>query len=99
MLKTRKPPKAAPTGQKNVVFTLHAPSAAAVLVTGSFSVWSTQSIALKKDRKGTWKATVPLSPGRHEYRFVVDGEWCDDPTCADRTPNSFGTQNCVLQVE
>ncbi|MXW77650.1 MAG: hypothetical protein F4Z57_01385, partial [Gemmatimonadetes bacterium] len=40
--------------------------------------------------------TLPL--GKHEYRFVVDGEWRDDPQCEERRPNSFGTTNCILHA-
>jgi 1,4-alpha-glucan branching enzyme len=98
MPKTRKPPKMAPPAQTKVVFALYAPDAADVLVAGSFCDWSLRSVRLKRDRTGTWKATVPLSPGRYEYRFIVDGEWRDDPNCPDRAANPFGTQNCVLDV-
>ncbi|MDA1278233.1 MAG: hypothetical protein O2960_29915 [Verrucomicrobia bacterium] len=33
-----------------------------------------------------------------EYRFVVDGEWVDDPVATELTPNSHGTMNAVLVV-
>jgi 1,4-alpha-glucan branching enzyme len=84
--------------KKRVVFTLEAPEAQRVLVTGTFCDWQTDSCVLKKDRKGTWKATLSLPPGRHEYRFLVDGEWRDDPNCAERVTNPFGTENCILHL-
>lgn len=85
--------------KKRVTFTLVGPDATSVLVTGTFCDWQTQSCALKKDRKGTWKTTMSLLPGRYEYRFLVDGEWRDDPNCGERVPNPFGTENCVLHVQ
>lgn len=45
-----------------------------------------------------------LSPGRHEFKFVVDGEWCCEPGCNGRdqgpkcVPNPFGTMNRVIEV-
>jgi hypothetical protein len=39
-----------------------------------------------------------LPPGAHHYRFLVDGEWRDDPECALRTPNPFGGENMTRQV-
>jgi 1,4-alpha-glucan branching enzyme len=84
--------------KKRVAFTLAAPQAQSVLVTGSFCDWQTQSHPLKKDRQGTWKTTVPLPPGRYEYRFLVDGNWHDDPQCLERVPNPYGSENCVLHV-
>ena len=40
----------------------------------------------------------PLPPGTHHYRFLVDGEWRDDPECKMQVPNAFGTRNSVRQV-
>jgi hypothetical protein len=31
-----------------------------------------------------------------EYRFVVDGEWTDDPLCPRYVSNPFGGLNGVL---
>ena len=36
------------------------------------------------------------TPACYEYRLLVDGQWRDDPQCANRQPNQFGGQNCVL---
>ena len=47
---------------------------------------------------GAWKVVVPLPPGTHHYRFLVDGEWRDDAECTLRVPNPFGTENSVRQV-
>ncbi|HZZ79741.1 MAG TPA: glycogen-binding domain-containing protein [Gemmataceae bacterium] len=84
--------------KKRVTFKLSAPLAQCVLVTGSFCNWQTHSHHLKKDKAGVWKATLSLPAGRYEYRFVVDGEWQNDPLCHERVPNSFGTENCILHV-
>jgi len=47
---------------------------------------------------GEWTKELTLSPGRYEYRFVVDGEWADDPAAIELIPNPFGTANAVLIV-
>jgi len=87
-----------PPGKKPVKFALEVPEAQRVLVTGTFCDWQTNSCALKKSTRGTWETTLLLPPGRHEYRFFVDGEWRDDPNCIERVPNPFGTENCILHV-
>ncbi len=84
--------------KRRVTFTLESPEAKRVHVTGSFCDWETNSYALKRGKDGIWRTAVSLAPGRHEYRFLVDGQWCDDPNCTERVPNPFGTQNCVLHV-
>jgi hypothetical protein len=35
---------------------------------------------------------------KNNYRFIVDGQWCDDPECSVRAPNPYGGQNMVRQV-
>jgi 1,4-alpha-glucan branching enzyme len=85
---------------KNIkeTFQLEAPAASAVLLAGDFTEWNAEPIQLKKSRNGVWKATVSLPPGRYQYRFMVDGAWCDDPTAEQRIANPFGGQNCVRSV-
>ena len=80
-------------------FTYFDPAAQNVMVVGDFTEWDHNPIALKKQKDGTWKATIPLDPGEHEYRFLVDGRWQDDSQCPQRKPNGFGQQNCVRYVK
>jgi 1,4-alpha-glucan branching enzyme len=96
----KKAQTAAPTraAKKRVTFKLIAPEADQVVLAGSFNGWENGTTALKRDAKGIWKTQVSLEPGRYEYRFRVDGHWRDDPECPSRIPNSFGTENCIIEV-
>ena len=47
---------------------------------------------------GKWVKQLSLTPGRYEYRFVVDGDWVSDPN-AEQTPNPHGGCNSVLIVQ
>jgi len=85
--------------KKIVNFKLFAPSAKKVAVAGSFNNWDTNSLLAKKDSKGNWTAKVSLTPGRYEYKFVVDGAWIEDPNCKLRVPNPLGSNNSVLEVK
>lgn len=84
--------------KKRVTFKLVAPEAKDVRLSGSFNDWSYENTPLKKDANGVWKTVVSLAPGTYEYRFLVDGEWRDDPECPLRVENPFGSQNCVRVV-
>ncbi|MGH9460685.1 MAG: glycogen-binding domain-containing protein [Vicinamibacteria bacterium] len=86
-----------PSGKRRHQFHYDGADASNVRVTGSFCDW-TEGYRLKKDRKGVWKASVALSPGRYEYRFVVDGEWRDDPKARERVPNTYGGENAIVEV-
>ena len=80
-------------------FGLLAPQARSVFLAGSFNEWNSSAHPLKQDKKGVWKISLPLGPGRYEYRFLVDGEWQNDPNCSSLVENPFGTLNCLKIVE
>lgn len=86
-------------GTKPTEFKLYAPVAKKVVVAGSFNKWDTKKLLAKKDSKGNWFAKVALKPGRHEYKFVVDEKWTNDPNCTSCVANSFGSHNCVVEIK
>jgi 1,4-alpha-glucan branching enzyme len=79
-------------------FVLRAPEAKAVALVGDFTHWEERPIPMKKSRTGVWKAQVPLGPGTYHYRFLVDGQWSDDPLCPLRSPNPYGSQDDICIV-
>lgn len=93
----QKKPGTTDTGRTEA-FSIRAPEAKKVQLVGDFTQWQERPINLQKENDGTWKATVILPPGTHQYKFVVDGNWCDDPDCKQRSPNPFGGENMMRQV-
>lgn len=83
--------------EKPVDFVFKKPDARSVAVAGSFNNWDSQRNPLRKEGRA-WKTTLWLPHGRHQYRFVVDGEWMNDPAEMDSAPNEFGGTNSVLVV-
>ena len=84
---------------QKVNFKLFAPESQNVFLAGDFNSWDPNSHPLKKNSTGEWKISVGLSPGRYEYRFLVDGQWQNDPNCTCLAPNPFGEENCVLVLD
>jgi 1,4-alpha-glucan branching enzyme len=85
--------------RKQQLFSIKAPTATSVMLAGDFTQWQEKPIQLKKEPTGVWRASVELAPGTHRYRFIVDGQWCDDPTCALHEPNPYGSRDAVLQIQ
>ncbi len=83
---------------KPVTFQWTLTEANAVAVVGDFNGWDPHAHALKKGKHGGWKVTVQLEPGTHEYMFVVDGEWREDPLNPNRVANPHGGFNSVYEV-
>jgi 1,4-alpha-glucan branching enzyme len=82
----------------SVPLKLVAPSAKTVAVAGSFNDWQPSATLLKPARAGEWKGELSLPPGRHEYLFVVDGQWLPDPAAREAVPNPFGGVNSVISI-
>ncbi len=74
------------------------PTAMSVLLVGDFTHWQANGIPMRKNKEGIWMAALELPPGKHTYRFIVDGEWRDDPECSLRVANPFGSEDMVRQV-
>jgi len=86
------------SARKRVSFAVHAPDAQSVAVAGDFNGWDPAGRPMKRDEGGMWKANLNLPAGEHQYRYVIDGNWADDPQCDSRAPNPFGEQNCIRIV-
>jgi 1,4-alpha-glucan branching enzyme len=81
------------------VFSFRAPTAMSVQLVGDFTHWLEKPVNLKKETGGVWRTAVALAPGTHHYRFLVDGQWTDDPDCTVRVPNPYGGENMVRKVD
>ncbi len=81
-----------------VSFVLFHPQARRVSISGEFNGWSPDRTLMEKHENGEWKAAVDLGPGRHQYKFVVDGEWMPDPRARENVLNEHGTLNSVIEV-
>lgn len=74
------------------------PDATEVFVAGSFNGWDPSATPLQPQGDGRWAVELILGRGKYEYRFLVDGEWTDDPLSPAYVSNPFGGLNCILAV-
>ena len=79
-------------------FRFTAADALSVLLVGDFTHWQANPIPMRKGPDGIWTAAVNLAPGTHTYRFLVDGDWRDDPECAIHVANPYGSEDMVRRV-
>ena len=84
--------------KKRITFKLEASEAKEAILAGDFNSWDVNKHKMKKDNKGRWTKIVTLAPGSYEYKFLVDGEWQNDPGNDQMVHNSFGTLNNILTV-
>ena len=69
-----------------------------VILSGSFNGWSTDGYVMGKV-DGKWVIPLYLKPGKHTYKFLVDGKWIIDPANDLWENNQYGTGNSVLWIE
>jgi hypothetical protein len=82
----------------NVVFRLKGfANAKSVTVAGSFNEWSPSSTKLIKEGD-EWIVQTVAEPGKHMYKFIVDGNWILDP--ANKvTGNENGHVNSFIVIK
>ena len=87
------------SGRTRRNFRVRADPGSNVYVSGSFNHWDEKAKKLKDaNGDGVYSLSLFLHPGRHEYKFVINGEWHVDPECPDWVVNDFGTLNSVIHV-
>jgi len=70
-----------------------------VSIAGAFNGWSSSTHTMRRNPElGVYELCLPLPPGRHLYRLVVDGQWSADPYNDTCEPNPFGDTNSVILV-
>ena len=69
-----------------------------VFVAGTFNNWSPTTHAMSRIGN-EWTFSVHLPPGKHLYKFIVDGKWIIDPGNKLWEGNKFDTGNSVLWKE
>ena len=99
--------------QDGILFQFDAPSARQVNLAGNFpdNEWlkNGDRIDIMNDsgingdklaNDGIWSIIKSLSPGRYEYKFVIDrNSWVEDPNALDRSEDGHGGVNSVLIVK
>ena len=63
-----------------VEFSYFNPDARHVQLVGDFNSWQPgEGWNMFRDASGKWMISADLKPGRYRYKFVVDGQWIQDP--------------------
>ncbi len=97
-VKKSAPPKKTRKTIPSTEFQLHAPNASEVFLAGEFNNWDPAQFRMRKFKGDVFKKKLPLKPGRYEYKFVVNGEWCTDPANAEKQQAEIGVENSVITI-
>lgn len=86
--------------RNGILFSLDAPNVASLKLVGDFNNWTPDHHSkLEKNDEGNWEKILPLTPGKYHYKFIVDGEWREDPGNPNYIVNDFGGIDSVVEVK
>ena len=73
-----------------------------VRIAGDFNGWvpdkGVRSLIESDGQTRVWTKILQLSPGEYQYRYVVDGEWREDPDNPQIVKSAIGGRNSLLVV-
>jgi hypothetical protein len=73
-------------------------NAKTIRISGDFNDWDPTGYTMA--HKGNeWLISLRLKPGKHLYKYIVDGDWIIDPGNKLWEQNEFNTGNSVLWIE
>ena len=83
-----------------VRFTFGGMRASSVSLAGDFNGWATNLDPLTQGADGSWTLVKKLTPGTHQYKFVVDGStWKRDEQNPATADDGLGGTNSVVVVK
>jgi chromosome partitioning protein len=87
---------------REVVVRYRDAAAGEVRIAGDFNGWipdrGVDSRVQEEGRERVWTKVLHLPPGTYQYRYVVDGEWREDPENPRFVAGPIGGRNSLLVV-
>jgi chromosome partitioning protein len=87
---------------REVVVRFRDTAASDVRIAGDFNGWvpdkGVRSLIESEGTVRVWTKILQLPPGTYQYRYVVDGEWREDPENPEIISGSVGGRNSILVV-
>ena len=81
-----------------VVLSVKAPEAKEVFLAGEFNNWKLDENSRMEQTNGCWTKRLNLNSGKYRYRFVIDGNWTEDPANPLTQLNTYGTLDSLLEI-
>ncbi|WP_179346532.1 glycogen-binding domain-containing protein [Winogradskyella ursingii] len=69
-----------------------------VILSGTFNRWDESGFKMKRTEDG-WEVTLQLQPDVYQYKFIVDGNWIEDPQNPSKVKNEYNGYNSVIDIQ
>jgi 1,4-alpha-glucan branching enzyme len=84
---------------RQVQFKYNNGKASSVFLVGDFNAWDHKKHEMNENDYGIYSQTLMLPPGSYQYKFLVDGQWENDPLNKMTAVNSLRGLNNVIHVD
>jgi predicted esterase len=85
--------------KEGFLFSYYSPGAKEIFLAGDFNGWKRRETPLIKGRDDVWRIVLELKPNRsYDYKYIVDGNWVNDPNNRDLNPDVGGGANSVIFI-
>jgi len=81
-----------------ITLKVNAPDAKEVYLAGEFNNWKLDENSRMEQNNGCWSKSLSLNNGKYRYRFVIDGNWTEDPSNPLKQLNPYGAMDSLLEV-
>jgi 1,4-alpha-glucan branching enzyme len=85
--------------KRSVQFKYNNGKASSVFLVGDFNAWNHKKHEMNENDRGAYSQTLMLSPGSYQYKFLVDGQWENDPLNKMTAFNAFRGLNSIIRVD
>jgi predicted esterase len=85
--------------KEGFLFSYYSPGAKEIFLAGDFNGWKRRKTPLIKGGDDVWRVVLGLKPNRsYDYKYIVDGNWVNDPNNRDLNPDVAGGANSVIFI-
>ena len=85
--------------KEGILFSYYAPWVKDIFLAGDFNGWKKRYTPLIKGKDDVWRIILELKPNRsYDYKYIVDGNWVNDPNNEDLNPDDAGGANSVIYL-
>lgn len=84
--------------KRRVQFRIYNPDARFISLVGDFNHWNPEHDLLRKGKDGIWRVTKRLTPGRHRYRYLIDGNAAVDLYNENSSSDDAGDLCSLIEI-
>jgi len=81
-----------------ITLTIKAPQAKEVYIAGEFNNWKLDDHSRMERNNDCWTKQLSLDKGKYRYRFVIDGNWSEDPVNPLKQLNPYGAMDSLIEI-